>query len=263
MVLDARRDRPQDRDLIAPHSELVPRASTASCGQHLMDGPDSQDVGVFHIRQLEVLRLGRKPYVEVWELQKRMVSERQNGLIPDTLILVEHDPVYTLGKNSDDSHLLQTRDAAVPVYQIERGGDVTFHGPGQLVGYPILDLHDHRKSVSWYMRTLEEAIIRTLGEFEIEARRRPGLTGVWVGDRKIGALGVRLSRWVSMHGFALNVNTDLRFFDGIIPCGILEYDVTSMAETLEREVRMADVETSVIRQFSALFNFRESEAAHA
>ncbi len=185
------------------------------------------------------------------------------GIVPDTLILVEHDPVYTLGKNSDENHLLKSRDVHIPVYQIERGGDVTFHGPGQLVGYPILDLHHHRLSVSWYMRTLEGMLIQTLGQFGIKARRREGLTGVWVGEEKIAALGVRLSRWVSMHGFALNVNTDLEFFDGIIPCGIFEYDVTSMSQILGKEVSMVEVEETLVTIFRLLFNFQECEAAHA
>jgi len=214
-------------------------------------------------KSLDVIRLGRKAYEEVWDRQKKLVDERRMGIVPDTLILVEHDPVYTLGKNSNENHLLKSRDVHIPVYQIERGGDVTFHGPGQLVGYPILDLHHHRLSVSWYMRTLEEMLIRTVGQFGIEARRREGLTGVWVGEEKIAALGVRLSRWVSMHGFALNVNTDLEFFDGIIPCGIFEYDVTSMSQILGKEVSMVEVEETLVTIFRLLFSFKECEAAHA
>ena len=210
-----------------------------------------------------MIRLGRKAYEEVWDRQKKLVDERRMGIVPDTLILVEHDPVYTLGKNSNENHLLKSRDVHIPVYQIERGGDVTFHGPGQLVGYPILDLHHHRLSVSWYMRTLEEMLIRTVGQFGIEARRREGLTGVWVGEEKIAALGVRLSRWVSMHGFALNVNTDLEFFDGIIPCGIFEYEDTSMAQILGKEVCMVEVEETLVTIFRLLFSFQECEAAHA
>ena len=212
---------------------------------------------------LDIIRLGRKAYDEVWDRQKKLVDERRLGTVPDTLILVEHDPVYTLGKNSNENHLLRSRDTNIPVYQIERGGDVTFHGPGQLVGYPILDLRDHCQSVSWYMRTLEEVLIQTLGQFCIEARRRMGLTGVWVGEEKIAALGVRLSRWVSMHGFALNVNTDINFFDGIIPCGIFEYDVTSMTRVLGKEVSMVEVEETIITIFRTLFSFQKCELAHA
>ena len=214
-------------------------------------------------KTLDVVRLGRRKYDEVWEKQKELVNQRRFGTVSDTLILVEHDPVYTLGKNSNENHLLQTRDRHVPVYQIERGGDVTFHGPGQLVGYPILDLHHHRLSVSWYMRTLEKVLIQTLGQFGIEARYREGLTGVWVREEKIAALGVRLSRWISMHGFALNVNTDLKFFDGIIPCGIFEYDVTSMSQILGEEVSLVEVEETLITIFRLLFSFQECEAALA
>ena len=214
-------------------------------------------------KTLDVVCLGRRKYDEVWEKQKELVDQRRFEAVPDTLILVEHDPVYTLGKNSNEDHLLQSRDKHVPVYQIERGGDVTFHGPGQLVGYPILDLHHHRLSVSWYMRTLEEILIQTLGQFGIESQRREGLTGVWVREEKIAALGVRLSRWISMHGFALNVNTDLKFFDGIIPCGIFEYDVTSMSQILGKEVSLVEVEETLITVFRLLFSFQECEAAHA
>ena len=214
-------------------------------------------------KTLDIVRLGRRKYDEVWEKQKALVDQRRFGAVPDTLILVEHDPVYTLGKNSNENHLLQTRDRHVPVYHIERGGDVTFHGPGQLVGYPILDLHHHRLSVSWYMRTLEDILIQTLGQFGIEARSREGLTGVWVREEKIAALGVRLSRWISMHGFALNVNTDLKFFDGIIPCGIFEYDVTSMSQILGEEVSLVEVEETLITIFRLLFSFQECEAALA
>ncbi|MCH2447150.1 MAG: lipoyl(octanoyl) transferase LipB [Candidatus Marinimicrobia bacterium] len=214
-------------------------------------------------KTLDVVCLGRRKYDEVWEKQKELVDQRRFEAVPDTLILVEHDPVYTLGKNSNEDHLLQSRDKHVPVYQIERGGDVTFHGPGQLVGYPILDLHHHRLSVSWYMRTLEEILIQTLGQFGIESQRREGLTGVWVREEKIAALGVRLSRWISMHGFALNVNTDLKFFDGIIPCGIFEYDVTSMSQILGKEVSLVEVEETLITVFRLLFSFQECEEAYA
>ena len=214
-------------------------------------------------KTLDVVCLGRRKYDEVWEKQKELVDQRRFEAVPDTLILVEHDPVYTLGKNSNEAHLLQSRDKHVPVYQIERGGDVTFHGPGQLVGYPILDLHHHRLSVSWYMRTLEEILIQTLGQFGIESQRREGLTGVWVREEKIAALGVRLSRWISMHGFALNVNTDLKFFDGIIPCGIFEYDATSMTRVLVKEVSMVEVEETLITVFRLLFSFQECEEAYA
>ena len=203
--------------------------------------------------QILVQNIGRKSYKAVWDLQKEMQQQRINGNIEDTLILVEHDPVYTLGKNANEDHLLQSRDESVDVFNIERGGDITFHGPGQLVGYPILDLSNYKKSVSWYMRTLEQVLIDTLIEFKIIAQRNDGLTGVWVGDEKIAALGVRISRWVTMHGFALNVNPDLSFYDGIIPCGIFDHGVTSMEQLLGETQNSDNVKNMVIEKFNKYF----------
>ena len=203
--------------------------------------------------QIFVQNMGRKSYKAVWDLQKKMQQQRIRGEIEDTLILVEHDPVYTLGKNADKDHLLQSRDESVDVFNIERGGDITFHGPGQLVGYPILDLSNYKKSVSWYMRTLEQVLIDTLIEFKIIAQRNDGLTGVWVGDEKIAALGVRISRWVTMHGFALNVNPDLSFYDGIIPCGIFDHGVTSMEQLLGKTQNNDNVKNVVIKKFNKYF----------
>ena len=203
--------------------------------------------------QILVQNIGRKSYKAVWDLQIKMQQQRIRGEIEDTLILVEHDPVYTLGKNADKDHLLQSRDESVDVFNIERGGDITFHGPGQLVGYPILDLSNYKKSVSWYMRTLEQVLIDTLIEFKIIAQRNDGLTGVWVGDEKIAALGVRISRWVTMHGFALNVNPDLSFYDGIIPCGIFDVGVTSMEQLLGKTQNNDNVKNVVIKKFNKYF----------
>jgi|TARA_B100000315_G_C14566823_1_gene583374 lipoate-protein ligase B len=203
--------------------------------------------------QILVQNIGRKSYKAVWDLQIKMQQQRIRGEIEDTLILVEHDPVYTLGKNADKDHLLQSRDESVDVFNIERGGDITFHGPGQLVGYPILDLSNYKKSVSWYMRTLEQVLIDTLIEFKIIAQRNDGLTGVWVGDEKIAALGVRISRWVTMHGFALNVNPDLSFYDGIIPCGIFDHGVTSMEQLLGKTQNNDNVKNVVIKKFNKYF----------
>ena len=203
--------------------------------------------------QILVQNIGRKSYKAVWDLQKEMQQQRINGNIEDTFILVEHDPVYTLGKNANEDHLLQSRDESVDVFNIERGGDITFHGPGQLVGYPILDLSNYKKSVSWYMRTLEQVLIDTLIEFKITAQQNDGLTGVWVGDEKIAALGVRISRWVTMHGFALNVNPDLSFYDGIIPCGIFDHGVTSMEQLLGETQNNDNVKNMVIEKFNKYF----------
>ena len=207
---------------------------------------------------IEILDLGVRPYKEVWDLQKELVKKRQDGQINDTLILAEHEPVYTLGKNADKNHILQHLPKDVKTYHIERGGDVTYHGPGQLVGYPILDLHNYKKSISWYMRALEQFIIDTLAEFIVTAERKDGLTGVWVGDEKIAALGVRVTRWITMHGFALNIKPDLTYYSSIIPCGIFEYGVTSMARLLTDEVTVDSVKQVLIGEFMNQFQTTES-----
>ena len=188
----------------------------------LLVRPSINDIMIETLVESKILikDLGLRSYQEVWTLQKKMQQQRINEQIEDTVILVEHEPVYTLGKNANENHLLQSRDRSVDVYNVERGGDITFHGPGQLVGYPIIDLSDYKKSVDWYMRMLEQLTIDVLLEFGIIATRIQGLTGVWAGQEKIAAQGVRISRWVTMHGFALNVNPDLSYYDGIIPCGI-------------------------------------------
>ncbi|MBL7013104.1 MAG: lipoyl(octanoyl) transferase LipB [Candidatus Marinimicrobia bacterium] len=203
--------------------------------------------------KIDIIDLGISPYKNVWTLQKELQQKRIDGKIDDTLILVEHEPVYTLGKNANKNHLLQNRDKSVEVYSIERGGDITFHGPGQLVCYPILDLSNYKKSVSWYMSTLEQVIIDTLGSFNISANRNDGLTGVWVNDEKIAALGVRISRWVTMHGFSLNVNPDLRFYDGIIPCGIFEHGITSMETILDQPINISQVKATLIQNINDQF----------
>tara|TARA_B100000482_G_scaffold46903_1_gene30963 strand:- start:50 stop:691 length:642 start_codon:yes stop_codon:yes gene_type:complete len=197
--------------------------------------------------------LGIRSYQEVWDLQKDFQKKRIEKRLDDTLILVEHEPVYTLGKNANKNHLLQSRDRSVNVFDIERGGDITFHGPGQLVGYPIIDLSYYRRSVSWYMRRLEQLAIDVLKDFGINASRIKGLTGVWVGEEKIAAQGVRISRWVTMHGFSLNVNPDLSFYDGIIPCGIFDHGITSMEELLGSTQDMDDVKAIVVEKFNNLF----------
>ena len=197
--------------------------------------------------------LGFKKYKSVLSLQKKLQKQRIAGNTQDTLILVEHEPVYTLGKNANRDYLLQGRDKSVEVYNTERGGEVTFHGPGQLVGYPILDLRNYKKSVSWYMRTLEELTIRVLKEFDIKGSRIKGLTGVWVENKKIAAQGVRISRWVTMHGFSINVCPQLSYYDGIIPCGIFDYDVTSMEECLNKKLSIKKIKNSVSEIFLELF----------
>ena len=208
--------------------------------------------------QIIIQDLGQRPYQEVWAYQKEIQAKRIAGEIEDTFLMVEHEPVYTLGKNANENHLLQSRNQSVDVFNIERGGDITFHGPGQLVGYPILDLSNYKKSISWYMRILEQIIIDTVSEFGIEAKRIEGLTGVWVGDEKIAALGVRIRRWVTMHGFSINVNTDLTFYDGIIPCGIFDHGITSMEQLLCRPQDMEKVKKVVRSKFGYYFILGES-----
>ena len=203
--------------------------------------------------ELQVIDLGLKPYKQVWNLQKKLQNKLIDGVKRDCLLLVEHEPVYTLGKNADPNHLLQSRDKSINVYNIERGGDITFHGPGQLVVYPIMNLAHYKKSISWYMRSLEQLIINVLEKFEIKGNRVKGYTGVWVGDKKIAAQGVRLSRWVTMHGFSINVNTDLSFYDGIIPCGIFDHGVTSIEKELNATQQMDKVKLLVIDSFKGIF----------
>jgi len=202
--------------------------------------------------KIKLIHLERTPYKEVWNLQKKLQKERIKEEINDTIILTEHEPVYTLGKNANVNHLLPNRDRNIEVFNIERGGDITFHGPGQLVGYPILCLKNYKPSITWYMRTLEQVIIDTLKNFSISATRRRNFTGVWVGDEKIAAMGVRISRWVTMHGFSININPDLKFYEGIIPCGIFEFGVTSMKE-LGVHTSMNTVKSNLIKNLFKYF----------
>ena len=207
--------------------------------------------------QIKVIDLGQMDYQSSWDFQKEYHQKVLIGQAPDTLIFVEHEPVYTLGKNADENHLLQSAPKDAKVFNVERGGDITFHGPGQIVGYPILDLHRFKKNVSWYMRTLEQMMIDTLFTYGIESGLKEGLTGVWVGDEKIGAQGVRISRWVTMHGFALNVNTDLNYYGGIIPCGIFEYGVTSMEKVLGGKQDLSLVKNKITQSFNDVFHMQE------
>lgn len=188
---------------------------------------------------LSVRDLGRQPYGRVLELQRRLARLRAEGaLTEDVLLLVEHDPVVTLGRGARPQSLpippAELERRGVEVCEVERGGDVTFHGPGQLVGYPVLDLREHRQDLHWYLRALEEALIQGLNALGLGAGRNPGLTGVWTRGRKIGSIGIHVKQWVTYHGFALNVNTDLSYFDLIVPCGIKDVTMTSVALELGR-----------------------------
>ena len=212
-----------------------------------------------HGSQLEVRRLGTVSYQAALDLQMRLVEERKQGRIPDQLLLLEHPPVITLGARNRNarSNVLETAEAlakrGVGLFETGRGGDVTYHGPGQLVGYPIIELPADRHDVHRYVRDLEEVLIQAVGGFGITASRVPGLTGIWVGDNKLAAIGVRISRWVTSHGFALNVSTDLSNFGLIVPCGISDKGVTSMERLLDRRVPMAEVAEAVVARFHGLF----------
>ena len=213
------------------------------------------------VKILDVLDLGLCPYGEAWEMQKKLHAERLASQIPDTLILVEHPNVYTLGKNADARHLLASQEylkkRGIEVYQIDRGGDITYHGPGQLVGYPIFNLKEHKTSIAWYVNSVEEVLIKTLVKFDIRAERIKGLTGIWLANQKIAAIGMRVTHWVTMHGFALNVTTDLSLFGGIVPCGLATKGVTRMCD-LNSAVTMDAVKAVIVKEFVAQFGFGES-----
>jgi lipoyl(octanoyl) transferase len=208
---------------------------------------------------VDVKRLGLIGYQQALDLQRDLVEQRKRGDIPDLLLLLEHPDVITLGvkTRSDRSHVLETEEAlsekGVQLFESGRGGDVTYHGPGQLVGYPILDLKPDRCDVHRYVRDLEDVLIQTVAAFGISAGRIEGLTGIWVGQEKIAAIGVRISRWVTSHGFALNVSTDLSRFGLIVPCGITDKGVTSMQQLLGRRVPMVEVADAAERAFRAVF----------
>jgi lipoyl(octanoyl) transferase len=208
-------------------------------------------------KKINVVNLGITDYKSTWDLQRQMFDLRIAGRISDVLLLNEHHHVYTLGKNSNENHLLaqseELRTKGVDVYNIDRGGDITYHGPGQLVGYPIIDLNNYYLDLHRYLRDLEEVVIRALAEYGIEAYRDASFTGVWVGSEKIAAIGVKVSHWVTMHGFAFNVNTDLSYFDRIIPCGIFHKGVTSLERLLGQSVLLEEASKKIVKHFSAVF----------
>ncbi len=223
--------------------------------------------------------LGRQPYKDVWDYQESLLEEKvktkqlflqENAAtaedlqsIPHDLLFTEHNPVYTLGKNGKENHMLLNKEMlaqrGIEYFQINRGGDITFHGPGQIVGYPILDLDQFKPDLGWYLRNLEEVIIRTIADYGLTGERSEGETGVWLDAgikgkaRKICAMGIRCSRWITMHGFALNVNTDLNYFNFIVPCGIQDKTVTSLQHELGREVPVEEVKEKLLRNFEIVF----------
>ena len=207
---------------------------------------------------IDVRRLGLVSYADGLELQRGLVEDRKAGRIADTLLLLQHPHVLTIGVKKDGrQHILAAPELlaarGVEVFETGRGGDVTYHGPGQLVGYPIIDLNPDRRDVHRYVRDLEAVMIGVCGDYGLVAERVKGMSGAWIGDAKIGAIGVRISRWVTSHGFAFNVTTDLDFFNLIVACGIVDRGVTSLAAQLGRAVPLAEVEDVFIRHFSAVF----------
>lgn len=204
-------------------------------------------------------QLGEIEYQKAWDWQRQLVCDRiHNPQLPDTLILLEHPPVYTLGQGASLNFLKFNPDHTdLPLYRIERGGEVTYHCPGQLVGYPIFNLKHHQTDLHWYLRQLEEVIIRTLAVYELQAERIPGLTGVWLDNQKVAAIGIKVSRWITMHGFSVNVNPDLSGFEQIVPCGIHNRSVGTL-EQFVPNISMVAVQTTVIEQFEQVFHLNLS-----
>ena len=220
------------------------------------------------MRVLDVRRLGVMSYADALELQRQVVEDRRAGRVGDVLLLVEHPHVITLGvrRNAGRSHILAAPDVlavcGIDLHETGRGGDVTYHGPGQLVGYPVIDLKPDRMDVHRYLRDLEEVLVRAAGDLGVAAGRAAGLTGVWVGREKLASIGVRISRWITSHGFALNVTTDLAYFNLIVPCGIADRGVTSL-ERLGCTARRDEVEDRVIARFAEVFECQVTDPAVA
>jgi len=206
--------------------------------------------------------LGFIDYKEAWDLQNEIHSKRVAGEIEDILFLLEHPNTYTLGKTAHRENLISSeeflRQNQISVYDIDRGGDITYHGPGQIVGYPIIDLNNWHNDTHKYLRALEEVIIKTCKDYNLICERNPKYTGVWIGERKIAAIGIKVSRWVTMHGFAFNVNTNLNLFNGIIPCGIEDKTVTSLSKELGKEININEVKSKLLANFVKQFGYDNS-----
>lgn len=227
-------------------------------------------------KNVQFYDIGLAPYQPVWDLQRaiqqQIIKEKKDEQLEqlsrqrmdDVMIFVEHPHVYTLGKNGKEEHmlrsLLELQELDAEFVKTDRGGDITYHGPGQIVGYPILDLDRHFTDVAKYLRYLEEVMIRVCTDYGFAAKRMDGMTGVWINDAKICAMGIRCSRWVTMHGFAFNVNTDLRYFNNIVPCGISNKSVTSLKRLLGMEIDIEEVKSKIIRQFEEVFQVSVSKA---
>lgn len=219
-----------------------------------------------HVKEIRLLSLPITPYAEIWGIQRSIFNHLLEGETEDTLILCEHPPVYTLGRATEAANILFSTDelqkTGAEKFEIERGGDVTFHGPGQLVGYPLLNLSHFNEDLGWYLRSLEETIILILNEYRIKGFRIAGKTGVWTGkdgqEEKICAIGIKVSRWCTMHGFAFNVNTDLSYFERIIPCGISDKNVTSLQKILGKKIEMKEVKLLYAKAFENIFETKLS-----
>ncbi len=202
-------------------------------------------------------------YKDAWDLQKSIHQQRVENKIDDVLFLLEHPHTYTLGKVADKKNLVGDEkflsDNKISVYDIDRGGDITYHGPGQIVGYPIISLTNWKMDTHKYLRALEEVIIKVCSEYGLNGSRVDKYTGVWIEDRKICAIGIKVSRWITMHGFAFNVNTDLKLFNGIIPCGISDKDVTSLSNELNKEISLKEVKEQIIHHFMNEFQYQQIE----
>jgi len=210
-------------------------------------------------KKLSYIDLGFIDYNEAWELQKNYFAKRSQNLIGDTLFLLEHPHTFTLGKVADKNNLVwdenSLKENDVKVYDIDRGGDITYHGPGQIVGYPILDLKLWKTDTHEYLRGLEQVIINVCSEYGIQCGRKKNYTGVWIDERKICAIGIKISRWITMHGFAFNVNTNLEMFNGIIPCGIKDKEVTSLQKELGVMINLNEVKQKIVNSFVNYFNY--------
>jgi lipoyl(octanoyl) transferase len=213
------------------------------------------------MRQLNYCNIDFIDYKEAWDLQKEVLELRLNSKTSDVLFLLEHPHTYTLGKIADKKNLVASQEYLdknkISIYEIDRGGDITYHGPGQIVGYPIINLNEWQNDTHKYLRALEEVIIKTCAYYGLNSGRVPKFTGVWLDNRKIAAIGIKVSRWITMHGFAFNINTDLSLFSGIIPCGISDKEVTSLQRELKREIKIDEVKTLLVKNFKEIFNYDE------
>lgn len=207
--------------------------------------------------------LGLIDYQKAWDIQKNIFEKRYEQELPDVLFLLEHNHTYTLGKTADKNNLIGSEEYLnennIKVYEIDRGGDITYHGPGQIVGYPIINLTDWKNDTHKYLRGIEEVIIRTCAEFGLNAGRNEKYTGVWIDNRKIAAIGIKVSRWITMHGFAFNVSTNLDFFNGIIPCGIRDKSVTSIQAEVGENIEKETVKSFLLKHFTDVFGYSHYE----